>query len=427
MLSTAASFALFGVSAAAMKGAMLVLWLVGAGFFVAAARRAEGERAALLAAILIVACAAWGAWSLKARGGYLTSFVCANVALWLVLDRVESSSRRDAARIRDRSPLRTCLVSKALWLVPRTVRRGALDADGGPPLPLQVALPALLVALSIHSIGLGQATGDYRPSLVNVSLWQGLVSLPLLVWHTLGGAFEMRQAVDAPAFALAASVWSMGVLMVIAIALFQLRSSRRLSRRHLSWIGIGALLCAELPSNVPRYLLPAIDHAILWMAAELAVLVSAGRARFGSAVLFSGTLALAGTVGILALSRVSYVPQVALDARGEHEALEDFAVLEARGVHHLCMAVLALDLMFRTHEQVRPLDRCRDRDPVSAAVDRAGWASPTALVAHRDRARIAGLMGADARIDDIGARYLLVERPSDTLLAALGFARVEDP
>ncbi len=433
VLLTAASFALFGVSAAAMKGAMLLLWLFGGGFLVAAARRLNGDRAALLAAILLVSCPAWGAWSLKARGGYLTAFACANGALWLALDRRTFSPRRELLQDAAMGVLSgLCMVSQALWLVP--LAPFVLVHLQRRPRPvrsfLRVALWAFLVVCSVSVLGSASATGTFHPSIVNVELVQGFLALPMLAWHTVSGAFEMRQAVESTSFTLAAAVWSIGTLAGIGLAVGSSLRSRRLELRHLSWIGIAVLTCMTIPVNVPRYLLPAIDHGVLWMAAELAAWARDARGRWAASLAFALTLALAGTMGISTLVHVSYTPQIALDARGEHEAFEELvATLEARGVHHVFATrpFLPWRLMFRTHEQIlaRSLE-AKDRDPRSLiAVDRAqAEGRPTALVALApERARIESLLGPGAEIIDVRGRYLIVIQPDDALLADLSFAR----
>lgn len=82
--TAALSFALFGVSCAALKGAMLVLWLIGAGFFMFAMRRFHGEAAALFTGAFLLFTPSWAAWSMKARGGYVTAFLLLGLALWLI-------------------------------------------------------------------------------------------------------------------------------------------------------------------------------------------------------------------------------------------------------------------------------------------------------------------------------------------------------
>jgi 4-amino-4-deoxy-L-arabinose transferase-like glycosyltransferase len=77
-------FALFGVSSASLKAAMLVLWIIGANLFILAMRRFEGQAAALITGVFLLFTPSWAAWSMKARGGYVTAFLLFGLALWRI-------------------------------------------------------------------------------------------------------------------------------------------------------------------------------------------------------------------------------------------------------------------------------------------------------------------------------------------------------
>ncbi|HEY3244994.1 MAG TPA: hypothetical protein VGM03_16760, partial [Phycisphaerae bacterium] len=80
----AAAFRMFGVSPVVLKLAMLPLWALGWVFMVLSVRRWGGERAALIAGVVLLFCPAWAEWSMKARGGYITAFVVAHLCIWLI-------------------------------------------------------------------------------------------------------------------------------------------------------------------------------------------------------------------------------------------------------------------------------------------------------------------------------------------------------
>src|SRR4029077_3185372 len=81
----AVSFVMFGVGALPLKLAMLALWTVGVLFlFVALSRLVGRARSFWIIAVLMLN-PAWAAWSMKAGGGYLTSFTAAAVLLWLLV------------------------------------------------------------------------------------------------------------------------------------------------------------------------------------------------------------------------------------------------------------------------------------------------------------------------------------------------------
>jgi hypothetical protein len=85
-VAVSASYLLFGVSDVAVKTAMLVLWISGSMFFFFALRNFEQERTLLpfLLTLLFILTPAWSQWALKARGGYITSFLISSCVLFIV-------------------------------------------------------------------------------------------------------------------------------------------------------------------------------------------------------------------------------------------------------------------------------------------------------------------------------------------------------
>jgi hypothetical protein len=86
-LAGAISFKLFGYGAFQLKAAMLVLWLGSLAFFYLAAVRFLGLWQGFLLALVFSVFPAWAVWSLKARGGYLTSFLFASILLYVFANR----------------------------------------------------------------------------------------------------------------------------------------------------------------------------------------------------------------------------------------------------------------------------------------------------------------------------------------------------
>lgn len=86
-LAGAISFKLFGLGALQLKSAMLVFWLGALAFFYLAAAKLTTPFRGFLLALLFALFPAWAVWSLKARGGYLTSFFFASILVYLFTDR----------------------------------------------------------------------------------------------------------------------------------------------------------------------------------------------------------------------------------------------------------------------------------------------------------------------------------------------------
>jgi hypothetical protein len=70
----AAAFLMFGVGALPLKLSMLALWTVGVLFVFLAQSRLLGPTRSFWITTLLIVNPAWAAWSMKAGGGYLTSF-----------------------------------------------------------------------------------------------------------------------------------------------------------------------------------------------------------------------------------------------------------------------------------------------------------------------------------------------------------------
>jgi len=79
-------YAVFGIGTLAVKLAMLAMWTGGVLlFYRALANINPGTRKlALVVTILFISAPAWAAWSMKARGGYLTSFFLSSLVLYLL-------------------------------------------------------------------------------------------------------------------------------------------------------------------------------------------------------------------------------------------------------------------------------------------------------------------------------------------------------
>lgn len=80
--AAAIAFKLFGVNAYALKITMLLLWIVGALFLYFAIKRVSGPEVAMTFALTLAACPAWGLWSMKARGGYITAWLFSGITAW---------------------------------------------------------------------------------------------------------------------------------------------------------------------------------------------------------------------------------------------------------------------------------------------------------------------------------------------------------
>src|SRR5690606_39670750 len=95
-----------------------------AGLLVRAVRELAGGRATLPAVALIVFCPAWGLWSTKARGGYVTAFLLTGVLLHLVTRARARPAGSTASRVALGACAGLLLSSRPLWLLCLAPLRG---------------------------------------------------------------------------------------------------------------------------------------------------------------------------------------------------------------------------------------------------------------------------------------------------------------
>jgi hypothetical protein len=80
----AGAFAIAGLGPVALKVSMLALWTAGVVLLFFAFVNVIGMRRGAWLAAVFVLLPMWAIWSMKARGGYLTSFAASSAILWLV-------------------------------------------------------------------------------------------------------------------------------------------------------------------------------------------------------------------------------------------------------------------------------------------------------------------------------------------------------
>lgn len=79
-------YAVLGINTLAIKLAMLSLWTTGVVMLYKVLRLFAGNNlwVPFLLTVLFIFLPAWAVWSMKARGGYLTAFVCSNLLIYLL-------------------------------------------------------------------------------------------------------------------------------------------------------------------------------------------------------------------------------------------------------------------------------------------------------------------------------------------------------
>lgn len=108
-------YAFLGVSAVSVKLGMLSLWTIGCIFLYKIIKIVANNETKLsfLLTILFISLPAWAVWSMKARGGYLTSFTASNLLIYLIFRKKLTPTLSLSSGIL----LMLILESQPFWLV----------------------------------------------------------------------------------------------------------------------------------------------------------------------------------------------------------------------------------------------------------------------------------------------------------------------
>jgi hypothetical protein len=272
------AFRVAGPSTLALKLAMLGLWIAAVAASVATVRNLGGPRSAVITGLLLVLLPAWGVWSLKARGSYLTAFLFAQLALWL-LSRLRPDEQPRTAF--EALAVGVCLAivyfAQPLWLpallplvfyLGRRLRvRGASVA----------AIGAAGATAAVVFLGHGTNSAWSPPVLGGTDLFAAAADLAFRLRDALGGAYYLGHTVHTGPFR-SVSGW-LGVLLTLLISIAALRDvalrdatgSRRFTPVAACvsgiWLSLAATLWIDPQDFAHRYLLPV--PALLAMAIGL--------------------------------------------------------------------------------------------------------------------------------------------------------------
>jgi hypothetical protein len=430
--AAALSFEVFGFSVTALKVAQLALWSLGVLFLALSVRRAAGGRAVVVATLLLVFCPAWGRWSLKASGGYVTSFVAAHALVWLVTGLAEAA-RPARARVFGVGVLAALIGwSQPLWLsgsVPFLVRFARIRRDWS---SRAVAVAGAAVAGVVLWAAARAGSAYWTPPVLGPGDPGEFVRLlPERLSVFFSGAFYFTQRLDGGiALRVAGVVWAVAL---VGALLARLRRAPPGPASALAvdatWAVAATMVAAFLVPQQAfffRYLMPLPGFLVLALAP---VLARAGRRLAAAAV-----VVLTGT-GAFALDRLGDLSFFSFPAnrityeRGATQRLVDD--LLAQGIRRVYCTdpLFQWNIMFVSRERVLARwTRLEDRVPaypraVDAALRSGG---KVALIGDaRDLGKIeaacrrAALQGT--RPHPVADLFYVLPDPPEGLLRALGF------
>jgi hypothetical protein len=309
--AAALAFALFGVGALTLKLAMLALWTIGVLFWFLALSSLVGTTSSFWISAALVLNPVWAAWSMKAGGGYITSFTATAVLLWLL------------TRDREKETVTRWLIAGALTSVIYLAQ----------PLWLPGVLPILLMVLAsrrrrwwgVGYLGVAAAaillvkltTGTETeawggPVLGNPDLAGSLARVARQVYVYLTGSYYLSWPLDPPgpitnALAL---VWYGVLPAAVLIQLYRLFTKQYCLPSHLLFVSVCSTLFAEwalLGARDARYLLPLGALLVTLAGIELVDLVDRRLLPKKAAVVLTFAMLLLGSLSMREFSEFNYL------------------------------------------------------------------------------------------------------------------------
>jgi hypothetical protein len=432
----ALGFVMFGTGALLLKLSMLALWTMGVLFLFMAQSRLLGPGRSFWISSVLILNPAWAVWSMKARGGYLTSFTATAALLWLLMaDRERPTVVRAVIA---GALISVIYLAQPLWLP------GVLPILGVALVSrrrLQWGLSCLAVVAA--SIVLVRTWGG--PPLGNSDLIGSLRGVAQQIYLNLTGAYYLWWALDppGPATHILAFVWCGMLPAAVLLQLYRLLTRQYCLWSHLLFVSVCSTLVSEwvlLGWRDARYLLPLSALLVLLAGIELVDLVD--RRILANRVVAGLTLAvlLLGGLSMGEFREFSYLwknpPGGLTEARRIRRIV---GYLKERGVKHVFSmnGLLEWQLMFYSDEALLARYAAwADRYPayVSAVDGALANGEPVAVVGYTDGSGapgcqaipicsggIEGMVPNPRQIYTVDGKYFVYAGASKELLRKLGF------
>jgi hypothetical protein len=339
---------LFGVTTFSVKMGMLLLWTMGVFYlYKAFTLFNKGDKwLPLLLMLLFIWSPAWAVWSMKARGGYLTSFTLTSVVLYLLARDRRSNLFFLAVGV-------LCFFiyqSQPLWLpglVPFLGYFLLKDRKAAPALLFMIPVLILSVGVYFYKQGMlefGTIQADY--SLVN--LGARVSRIPLLLYYSLHGNYYFDE-IQRPNFfcAFLAVVFETLVFSLLLTAVYNVVKGRKGTLLfNLSTLSLLLTLLVTICSvgKQGRYLLPMTGSALF------SVLLLPNTVGFRKKiVLVAGYVCIAfGIVALVSFYDFSFLPV------RKNQLKQTLGYLEDKGVRYTYCNdnMFTWQVIFYSNEQI---------------------------------------------------------------------------
>jgi hypothetical protein len=371
---------------------MLLLWTAGVIFLFLACSARLGRARGFWTMAVFVLSPAWAVWSMKARGGYLTSFTAASALLWLLaLDTARTEARWIAAG----ALTAVIYLAQPLWLptvLPFAV--AALWRDRQPSWAVSYVGMAVAPALILRAVSSPAVDSWKGPPFGNPDLMASLPAVARQIHANLTGSYYLGWMIDppGPATEILAWIWC-GLLIAVVVHQVCRLIAGRTTWSHLVLLGLCGTIVADwtfLRVRDARYLLPLSAPLVVLGGEAMAALIDR---RLLPKRLVAGMTCALLVLGLLSMREFRQFaflwtnPPNSLTEAARLQRLLDY--VKSRGAMHVFSmnGLLSPQLIFYSNEEV--LSRSTyltDRyPPYVEAVDRAlKDGRPIAVVGYTD-------------------------------------------
>ncbi len=439
---TALFFLLFGASGLTLKVSMLTFWSLGWAATAAASSLWFGRKASLVSGSLLALMPAWGAFSLYARGGYLTAFLITGILFILAWHSLAGRGRSSLIwSLFTGAGLSLLLFSQLFW-IPGTAAALALlwyEKSGKRPILLAPLISGTVISLPAL-LALRSCTAWWQPPVfANLDIIRALISLPGRFAETMSGTYIYHRSFFlGPLSEISGVVYGLSAAGLILYSVISLVKKRRINPM-LPW-GTAVILSASATLFINyrfygnRFLLPAAGFLPLLAGAAFRHLADC-RDKVKYALLSAYLVILLLSLGaLLEFRNFTYDGKSKLTAVTEQQAYRGLLDrLKWRKIKHLYvydpMPVFHWQLMFPGREGITTRwFSGRGRVPSNAkSVDAAlVMGEPVAVTGKIEQLgevkEKLGLNGEDPRIRKISNRYFILLKPDVTEILRLGFS-----
>ena len=294
-----------------LKLAGLALWTVGVLFLFLAQSRLVGPTRSFWITTVLILNPGWAVWSLRAGGGYLTSFVASAALAWLL---VQDRERETSVRWLIAGALTSLIyLAQPLWM-PGVLAIAAAVLVSRRRVSWGIAY-ASVAAAAILLIRLGTASTDQTwggPALGNPDLLGSLSRVAHQIYVAQTGSYYLYWAIDppGPVTTTLAVIWCVVLAAVARLQLYRLCTTRFCATSHLLFVALCATLASQwalLSARDPRYLLPVFAILVPLAGVELIDLVDRRVVPRQVAIFLTAAVVLLGSLSLGEFSAFNYL------------------------------------------------------------------------------------------------------------------------